>query len=1248
MSEPRSWYERRQADQRKRYPELDLADPVMVSSVDARRISRGELPSQMTQDTTRIAADIARAKGGDTSGNGFLSNLWPGARNVAGALLGPQVEQTGRLLEHLGRPAGAATAALAGRTPGESARGLVEGFRDPVEGVQRGRDAGFVRHLSDDPAETLRRGAGATPLAAVAARLGFSPRDIGGAAVPAVADPLNFVPGLGPTKQIVQGSRRANRAVAATGRAGDRLRKAAPFGGLDEAGDAVADARFTRQLEPDAPAPYEAPPTVRRLYGSRDIEEGAVRGRGERLAESGRFRADDPIVTPALRVRDESRQAVTNQATRVEAQARTAIKRSGFKFEGPPDAQRIPALAGIDPSVPGAPTLRDVMARRPVYEPHLTPQQRQSLDALGESLTPYRQGLDEVAEAEAALTGKPSTIKIGSRADVMEGGVYIPRGTAETEELADIAARRVGGGGRRAGGKQGFEKSATFASEAEGIEAGYRYTPVSEAMGGYVRGAGNRTLDRHTANYFISRVDDAGKRIAETRADRVDPGLRADVEALRTRISGRQATFGRRVTRQQAQERAAVEAERTAEGVEGIRDKRGAAFDDRTGLSTDEAIRAAERELDSLERAARQTESAADVSRGRAERTAMGAVDTNEELARFRAELDELSPRWRRAQEQAASTPRDQGTIPLAGLEAYSFPWEMADEATRILRSEIRGAAGDISGPLRAINSIARGVQATGEMSYLGIQMAIGMFSDPAGWARAGKAATRAWLNSGDEVMGSFVANFDQRAVNAGRPSSERWAASGLRLAESGTEFRVGGRKVPTKVQGVAESRAGRAATFVPRQLVKRADRGFGVAGDTMRLELADTLAEEALAKGRRLTDTELRTLAESANRVTGWTPQRAFGSWGEAANFAPRYLAARARAAGQLASTDPRKRQIARRLVGRYMAIGATMTIAINELSGEETDFRPFSGSKGPTFNPLDAEYKNPNFMRVINKLGRDWSLLGPMDALFGVVVGAGSLATNPTGDPEEILRRMRTVLSGPIASLGLDWLVFGESFEREPLDFDSRAGQMDLLQRVVPFAAPELVESAVVTKQAAEGGSVGGAVSEAVGGTLEGFVGGRGSALTPRERVLRGEFEELTPEKRFEAIAAESWRIMGDQESLKGMMGDAENVFQWRQQTEKDLREQLTNSGLQAGEVQAQIDSAVVSHPLYRAYLDLRTALRTQWVISHPAEAVKKWNADASKAWDDSSKWSPTKEQREIMTGWMRATGAPAEAAP
>lgn len=165
------------------------------------------------------------------AGGGFLGGIadaWRGAvpqgvRDTLGAVgqsrvVQEQLEQTGRLFEHIGRPAGAVTAALAGESPSASARGLVEGFRDPVAGVQRGRDIGFVRNLSDDPSASPAFGAGAfglpgLALGKVAERFGVSPREAVGAAVPIIADPLNFVPGLGPTRQIVRASRGANRAV---------------------------------------------------------------------------------------------------------------------------------------------------------------------------------------------------------------------------------------------------------------------------------------------------------------------------------------------------------------------------------------------------------------------------------------------------------------------------------------------------------------------------------------------------------------------------------------------------------------------------------------------------------------------------------------------------------------------------------------------------------------------------------------------------------------------------------------------------------------------------------------------------------------------------------------------------------------------------------------------------------------------------------------------------------------------------
>ncbi len=1056
---------------------------------------------------------------------------------------------------------------------------------------------------------------------------------------------------------------------------------------------------------------FTAPPTVQKLYGTQAIEEGTTRGRIERYLDEGRIRADEPTATPALLVRAESRRAVSNQATRTAETARSVINDAKFEMD---DAGRIGRLAGIEPNVPGAPTLRDVAARLPVYEPYLTDEQLDALHAIRDSLAPYRQALDEVAQAEAGLTGKPSSINPGSRVDVMEGGFYIPRGTAETEELADIAARRAKGGSGRPG-REGFEKTATFGSEAEGIAAGYAYTPVVDSIAGYVRGIGNRTLDRHAANYFLSRTDDAGNRLGQTAADRISPQLRSRVEKLRNQISQRRETVRNQRVRQSAltpgarglereAERArglALSAEtralmrkadieeidtfmpevarealpevdvlvRRADGLRGriqyrpdgkpvqnaanrglvrqlgevealtdirrIADEAGDDYglfldrieeyverssrystpvkpikgggmgkapafgsperlqwdaDRKAGLissrkrssqgasaeqapfegpmdavrayeetleqaltrpsvdvsrtpSPDDVIKAAEREMRIMQREAARIEGLAGGASQRAARATSNLDESMQGLRSLQDELDAIKGEWDRAKSQAAGTPRDQGNIPLRGLEAYSFPWEIADEAKRILEAETpknRGAA------LQALNGLMRGQQATGEMSYIGIQGAIGMASGNRAWRRATKAATRAWLNGGENTLGNHFRQFDARAAKTGRPTLEQYAAAGGRLGGGQTEFKLA--RGPQAVTDFADTRRSASAAKwaagiplrVPRSIARRADRGFGGFGDVIRAELWDTAAEESIAAGRVLDDVELRKIVEAVNRVTGWTPQRVGGTVGEMLNFAPRYLLARIRALAQLGSRDVRQRQLARRLIGRYIAIGSTLTIVANELNGHDTDFRPFRGESGtPTWNPLEATGKNPNFMRVLDVAGRDWSLLGPVDATMGVLVGAGSLLSNPTANPEEALSRLRTVFSSPLVSAGLDWLVFGENFEGDQLN-TGEALASDLMRRVVPFAAPELLDVTQETIAEGQEGDIGGALLEAGAGLVQAGFGGRGSRMTAREladRQLRDRGMNpgsLTSRQRVSELAAtpEGMRLLEEQD--------------------------------------------------------------------------------------------------------------------
>ena len=561
---------------------------------------------------------------------------------------------------------------------------------------------------------------------------------------------------------------------------------------------------------------------------------------------------------------------------------------------------------------------------------------------------------------------------------------------------------------------------------------------------------------------------------------------------------------------------------------------------------------------------------------------------------------------------------RGQDRIALSGLQKYRFPLEMAEDAVYYVDRE--RDVSDIGATLRGINAAFRGVQATGEMSYLGIQNAIGTVANPEAGLRSAKASTQAWLNSGELIMGNYLIDFDKRAVADDMLTSAEWAAGNLKLTGAQTEFQVGG--------GVLGDLPGIGG------FIKRADRGYGVAGDTMRLETANALLKDWKLRnpGRQVPDDIVKSIAESANRISGWTPQRAFGNFGEATQFAPRYLMARVRALGQLASTNPDKRAQAQSLVGKYLALMTTSTVALNELNGEETDFRPFSGKNGPTFNPLEAEYKNPNFMRVRNVAGRDFSLLGGMDALLGLQIGLMSIATNPTGDVQEMIGRSRQLLTAPVVSTGIDWAIEGENFEGEKLTLDSRAGALDFARRIVPFAVPELAESAQTAVGMGLEGDPAGAAGETAAGLAQGFFGGRGTRQTIRERVDRGDIEDFTPDQQFDSIKPQAWNLVKQIPEF-GDLSKYDNFYQWYQANASHLKKQFRETGMGEGQMKLEIDRIIEGLPAYKLYIDTRRQLTTQWVVNNPDTAFNKWEKSGNADWGEGEDWRPTKEQRDIM---------------
>lgn len=1103
--------------------------------------------------------------------------------------------------------------------PGGYLQSLRRGFQDPRTGQQAAVRAGISDRDVIGP---------------------LSPADIIGGVTDIALDPIDLATGgtLVGTDALRAGGRvaaRAGRAADATGaralglpnaalRRADPTRtapersapglgqqaRAGVAGELPQfrprtAGGAIATGPDAASAPPASTEimPFAAPESGRALFGLEDITPGLSRGRRAqaRVDDALGRAADNEIATPAMQVRARVQPRIKAQAARFSAQMDELVQRT---FE--------PGKSGRIQSLPGAPTIQDVAARRPEFADALSTDQFRALERLEGEAARYRQFLDETGIGES----------IGSRPDVMDGGFYLPRGNAALEDADAPLKVRAG----RGGGKAGFQRQAQFESMSEGIEAGFEYSSLRDALRSYAEDAGKRGVDQHVANYFKATG------LGETAADRIDPALRARVQSLRGKISGRRQTFRNRVTRQQAQERASGEAERTADFAERVRTGREDAFDLRTGLDTEAAIKAAQRELRTLQRIANRTEAAGQTARGRSERTAIGAAQTRDELIALQDELDGIREDWMRAQIKAAQTPRDQGTIggPLP-LQGTSFPDEIANAVNKVLKDEgeLTGPGADVQRSIIALNNLIRGVNATGEMSYAGIQGAIGLGSDQTGYARALKAATRAWGNNGDRVLGAFIEEFDAKATQKGAPNSSQWAARGLQIGGAETEYQIG--------RG-----AGKVAEALKNApLARQANRAFGYFGDALRLEMADTLFDDALRRGENVLDPKvLDDIATTANRVTGWSPNRFAGSWGEMLQFAPRYFASRLQTLGQMAFASPRKRRLARRTFGRFVGTMTLLTVAANEALGNDTDFNPVKQINGQWV-------KNSEFMRI-RLGGRDWTLFGQWDSMLGMLINLS------TGHPED---SARVLLNSPAVSAAWD-LLSGEGFMGEATRGEGPLGGVIspetgkfLLKRPLPFAAEEIGEGAqqlVTGDDPVQGAAKIGAA----------FVGARGSDLSPTDRLNEltesGEFYNAPPEEqeRIRQENPELWREAVERGSEPRQQAEAQRTALQQQQAADDVR--LESGAMSVAEWKderrrRQIELSAAQAQIYRDFPERQPDPDKPWeqYWAKIAETEAKFGGRLTDdAWGEIDAWRATltpeqNQQIDDNTG-VRATPA------
>jgi len=154
---------------------------------------------------------------------------------------------------------------------------------------------------------------------------------------------------------------------------------------------------------------------------------------------------------------------------------------------------RIPSLAGIDPSLPGAPTIQDVAARRPRYLAALTEEQKNALEQIRLELDDYRIAREEVG---VEISGRSDLV---AGANPTESGFYIPRGGNPLSPDLPRSTRQIGG-------RIGAEQKAAYDSMAQAIDDGATYFPLGDTIKTFGQTLGERLANQHAAN-FLRRLE---------------------------------------------------------------------------------------------------------------------------------------------------------------------------------------------------------------------------------------------------------------------------------------------------------------------------------------------------------------------------------------------------------------------------------------------------------------------------------------------------------------------------------------------------------------------------------------------------------------------------------------------------------------------------------------------------------------------------------------------------------------------
>lgn len=700
------------------------------------------------------------------------------------------------------------------------------------------------------------------------------------------------------------------------------------------------------------------------------------------------------IAKTAIDYRKTTLPVVESQANRLSTQVDEAVRRV-FNI----------GKDGRVEDVVGRPFIQDIAARLPEFRQYLTPEQVAAMEEVRANLAPFKAVLDRAGIAPSA------------RSDVMDGGFYMPRGRADLEG-AD-AAVKVGSG--RGGGKAGFEKHATFDSMAQGADAGYEYAPLAEAVNSYAKDAGQRAVDTHVADYFKQARDEAGKLIGETPADRMDQVIKGQWEDVNNRLLS-------------VRERLAT-AEKRAGVATGRGDELAAVLEKQaTGASIPlDASAAVERDINRFITRAQQRITAL---RQKGGAYAEQADNLEHDLAAVKDERAALAPDYKASLEEARATPRTQSTIALprsAALNGWTFPDQVASAMQSAINDE-KGIMGRGSKPTKVVmayNNIVRGLKATGDISFTGIQGLIGAARDPRGYGKAMAVAMKSMANP--KALGAYLNDMDAQYAAAGKMSIAEKVKNGLHIGGADTEYSI---KTGLSAKIDALTTGGKINPF------RGANRSFGYFGDVMRNELSDMALENAQRHGFDMADpANLRSAMDVANRATGWSPNTFGGDLGQLGMFAPRFFQSQLEYLATAAQGGTIGGMEARRGLVRLLGLSVGLTVLGNEATERAIPYEEL-------FNP-----NSPNFMRFRFK-GQDISILGPWDSLARSAVSLSPISLDRDYSPQapDASYFLRTKAS---PAVGMAWdLLSGKTFTGE----DARTPGNIATQLVVPFSLQDV----------------------------------------------------------------------------------------------------------------------------------------------------------------------------------------------